>query len=343
METDNRQFLEAFKDVYEKDKNKYIKNWIVRWKYVDIVQNKDEFYQLNRLYSYNGKSELVDWFDYLLWNKKVNYFPAKRTAELTELARANDKRIIDELKLEFKWSNEEYDHHIGGYNAEDFQLQNFYPIPERNKVETILDFGAGFGRQANLWTQQKNTTYVGMDAIPNSYCVQNLYYGRLNVPFYEYVENPSGFKISTDKKGVYHLPTWRYDLLPSNTFDLVICSQVLSEINGKLAKKMINEFYRILKPGGALYVRDPGPYRHKSGNKVNIDKYIDNNGFYLEFRPYIIVKEDLWAFPRIWRKHDNRVEEVRREKFSLVNELNYYTNGLLKKVFRMFFKRTNSN
>jgi SAM-dependent methyltransferase len=217
-------------------------------------------------------------------------------------------------------------------------LQNFYPVHKRNQIKNVFDFGAGYVRQANLWSKQEGVTYVGMNVVPSSYCNRNL-----GVPYYDYIDNPERFEIINNKKGVYLLPTWRYELLPDNFFYLVVCIQVLSEMNGKLAKKMIKEFYRILKPGGVLYLRDPGPFLHKAANKVNIDKYIVENGFSLEFEPYLIRDVDLQSFPRIWRKYDPVVEASLRGKLSIFNEINYYSRGLLKKWGRKILgKQSNS-
>jgi hypothetical protein len=63
---------------------------------------------------------------------------------------------------------------VDTYNAVDYLWQNPYPKPERYQINKILDFGAGFGRQAKVWSQtSSNLIYCAVDAIESSYCVQH--------------------------------------------------------------------------------------------------------------------------------------------------------------------------
>src|SRR5262245_7676051 len=142
------------------------------------------------------------------------------------------------------------------FTACDYILQTMYPVPSRMRVRKVLDFGAGFGRMANLWCQKvPDLIYVAVDAVELSYCMQNFYLSRLGPPFFEYADDPSHFAIS-EQAGLYHLPTWRHDLLPSSFFDMVVASQVLPELNLNLLLLALETFRRTLKPGGALYIRD---------------------------------------------------------------------------------------
>ena len=62
------------------------------------------------------------------------------------------------------------------YNMTDWVLQHAYPRPVDERLERVLDFGAGFGRQAALWLgQAKRTTYVAMDAVELPYVAQSTY------------------------------------------------------------------------------------------------------------------------------------------------------------------------
>jgi SAM-dependent methyltransferase len=146
--------------------------------------------------------------------------------------------------------------HVDEYNAVDFLLQILYPVPERMRPKRVLDFGAGYGRQMNLWSGVHDLSYVAVDAIELPYTLQSFYLSQFDLPVYEYV---NGWRGNVGgKPGIYHLPTWRIDLLPDAFFDLVICTQVLQEIPATMVQRSIQTFRRCLKTGGALYIRDLG-------------------------------------------------------------------------------------
>ena len=181
-----------------------------------------------------------------------------------------------------------------------------------------------------------------MDAILKSYCLQHLYYSHLNLPLYDYIVDTKNFKMTTDKKGIYHLPTWRADLLPDSFFDAVICVQVLPEINEKLVLHMASVFRRILKPGGMLYIRDHDQ-KWKPTHNMDLNMYLQKNGFVLEFRPHIKDGVDIQGIPRIWRKTDPEV--IKNQSYSLIDKsrdtifkLDSKIGGFILKTFRKFKK-----
>src|SRR6185436_2502246 len=279
----NEAIFDLFKKKFEKDKSNYIKDWLVKWEYQVVRKKRKVIIEEGEpadFFTYNGVKDLVEWINWLK-EPSPDYFGEKYTKELVDLSTNNDKMVLQKLNLQINWKR--YERNIDLMNAHDYLIPNLYPVPSRYKIKNILDFGAGYGRQANLWTNKlASYTLVGMDAIPKSYCLQNVYYKALDKKVIDYVEEQN-FKIDFDQNCIYHLPTWRYDLLPSNSFDLVICVQVLPELNATLVKKMIHEFERILKPGAMLYIRDPGS-RWKPGSRMNIDDYLSSHGFVLEFR-----------------------------------------------------------
>ena len=265
---------EFLRKAYEKDKDKYIKKWIVSWDYQDKRIKKRINYPdgfPSEFYHYNGPNELVKWLNWTSNYEKPDYFTKEKLEPLIKISKKYDFQLMAKFSLEF--DSQKYEERIGRYNAQDYLFQNLYPIPERYRINHILDFGPGYGRQSNIWSQKnKNLVYVGMDAIPLSYCLQHLYYSHLGLPYSDYVLNPSTFKIS-EKSGIFHLPTWRYDLLPDSFFDLIICIQVLKELNPKLVRHLIKHFYRVLKPGGGLYIRDNPVW--KPVYKIDMNKYLE--------------------------------------------------------------------
>ncbi|MEE9382030.1 MAG: class I SAM-dependent methyltransferase [Nannocystaceae bacterium] len=191
---------------------------------------------------------------------------------------------------------------VDHYNAADYQFQNIYPMPRRNRVRRVLDFGAGFGRQANLWTQMiPDPVYCAVDAIANGYCSQHEYYRRFpDVPLFDYIDDPEGFSMR-EQRGIYHLPTWRFDLLPDDFFDLAICVHVLPELDEPLIQYVLDNLTRVLKPGARLYIRDhdDGP-----GHDLDTNTELAARGFVMEFHPYLRDFSDILGIPRLLRKLD---------------------------------------
>ena len=215
----------------------------------------------------------------------------------------HDRRILDEAGIDFDFTTYRS---VGRANAQDFVFQNLYPCPERQAISRVLDFGAGWGRQSNLWSQQRSESLImlAMEAVPQSYCVQNFYYAANDIPFQDYITFGE-LNISDDRPGIYHCPTWRWDLVPSNFFDLVICCQVLPELSPNLAHFAVQLFLQVLKPGGALYIRDHDQAFNPSG--IDLNAYLREQGFVLEFRPHVIDRDEIHGIPRIWRKPEPRV------------------------------------
>jgi SAM-dependent methyltransferase len=332
--------FELFKDIHDKDKNQYIKDWMVNWSYQDKRNKRQVDYEGDLpedFYTYNGPSDILQWYN---WQKvvKPDYFDENQINQLIQKSRDFDSNIISKYNLDFDY--EFYDQCIARNNAQDYMLANFYPMQGANRGKRVLDFGAGYGRQANLWTQQEDEdlVFVAVDAIPKSYCLQHLYYSNSNRELHDYAVEKEDFKLDDSSKGIYHLPTWRFDLIPDNYLDKIIVVQVLQELNEPLVKYVLNQFKRILKDTGALYIRDHMNAWRPTHN-LDIDEYLSNNGFVLEFKPHIVDKEDLHGIPRMWRKVNPKV--VEQEKVSVNQRLQEMrenidatTGGKLKKIIQ---------
>lgn len=330
---------QKFLSVLEKDRSQFISKWMIAWDYQQIRKKRGLKYDENLpedFFSFNGPQDMTKWMNWFA-NDYPDYFSESLTAELVKLSLENDKKILSRLNLPYDFQN--YDKRVGINNAHDFLFSNFYPVPERNKIKNVIDFGAGYGRQANLFTSKiPDAIYTAIDAIPNSYCLQNLYFSNFDKPFYEYIDNPEKFKIENSKKGIYHLPTWRKDLLPDNFYDLAMCVQVLPELNSTLVSTMLKEFQRTLKPGGMLYIRDHSS-TWKPAGKINVDEFLSDNGFVLEFKPHIVNDKDLHGIPRIWRKIDPDVVKSQTMTFDkklkqTIEDIDTLSGGLLRKVVK---------
>ncbi|MCX7017130.1 MAG: class I SAM-dependent methyltransferase [Candidatus Sumerlaeota bacterium] len=303
--------LDQFRGAYARDERRFAPQWLCAWQYQDVRRRRGERYagELPQdFYTYGGPADLVRWFNWCAASALPDYFRHESVEPLIDMSLRFDQSLLERHALTYDWDS--YRRSIGRYNAQDYILQNLYPVPERYTVKRILDFGAGYGRQANLWTQRHpEIVYVAMDAIPLSYCLQHLYYSHLRSSYSDYVLAASPFRVR-EEPGVYHLPTWRHDLLPSGFFDMVVCVQVLQELSPKLLLHILDVFWRVLRPGGALYVRDhegPGPK-----NRLILDRCLEAHGFDLEFHAHAVDMKDLHGIPRVWRKPDPEVMASRR-------------------------------
>lgn len=336
------QIFETFKAVFERDKSRYIKDWLVKWDY-QVKRKKRKLVaeegEPADFFNYYGVQDFVEWINWLK-EPSPNYL-GDNVKDLIELSTTNDQVAFKNLGIEINWQR--YKSNIDFMNAHDFTFPNFYPQPNRFKIRNVLDFGAGFGRQANLWTSKlSDYTFIGMDAVPKSYCLQNQYYKSLGKKVVDYIETDN-FKIDFTGNCIYHVPTWRYDLIPDNSLDLVLCVQVLPELNSTLVKKMILEFQRMLKPGAMLYIRDHGEFWKPAGG-VNADEFAVENNFVLEFHPHLISEVEIHGVPRIYRKKDPVVvqshqpsanRKIRQHLEDLDALLGGSLNRLSKKVRKM--------
>ena len=277
-----------------------VPDWMVRWLYQD--QRGGEKYAAGSpqdFGDYSGPHQLAEWFHWSGSAPKPSTVALEAVQPLAEISRANDLKIAKRNGLELPPAHA---HEVALKNAQDWVFTQLRSDTSDtpSKPRRVLDFGAGFGRQANLFTALSgDLTYVAMDAIPYSYCLQNFYFGQFKKPLFEYVDQPDDFHID-DADGLYHVPTWRHDLLPGEFFDLVMCVQVLNEIDAELSAFMIEVFHRVLKPSGRLYIRDHQDRFNPAG--ASIDEALRQTGFELAYQPGLRDGTDIHGIPRIWRK-----------------------------------------
>lgn len=186
------------------------------------------------------------------------------------------------------------------HNAQEYCMQNAYLMPNTFDRKKILDIGSGFGRSLSVPSELINDLlYCSVEIQKEQYFFQYLFYSCFkNLNFFEYFEDPKNFSI-TDSPGIYHLPTLKMNLLPSNFFDHVICTFVLGEIPIKLVKILIQDIKRVLKPRGSLYIRDHlGRFYNK---KVTLHDLLSKD-FFCEFHPYLIDEKEVQGNHFIYRK-----------------------------------------
>ena len=74
---------------------------------------------------------------------------------------------------------------------------------------------------------------------------------------------------------------------PARRFDGVFCSAVLLHLNDDEANRAIKEFYRVLKPGGLLFIST------KMGRKQTVKVYPDGTKRFIHFYMFKFLKDSL--------------------------------------------------
>lgn len=289
--------LALFNEVLERDRKAgLIQDWMIAWYWKELNP------QFGDSKGFKGPSELLGWLHGQSRSRRYHNpadLGALNDAALPILA--TEQRILgSDIFRPWPHIITEIDlKNHAMYSAQDFYFQNIRRSTSSREPYVVLDFGSGCGRMASPWTQDGSACFVSVDGIPPTYCLQHLFYSLLGAPYIDYLIDPS-MKLSLDKAGIVHIPSWRLDLLPDRSVDLVSAVQVLGEIRPEMLRYVLDQFSRILRPGGRMYVRDHG-IRHNP-NAANISELIASLGFNAFFEPNYVDMVDIHGVPKIWIK-----------------------------------------
>ena len=293
------QVVAAFDELDRDERPRFAVQEDRKWMWAHRKPGRAEYHE-----QFNGPAEIVEWMATGVGAERGGYIPEARRAELIQESWQFDKRVFDALREGIQEAD--YLRYIGSWNADDFAWATCYPVPPRQRVRTVLDFGAGYGRQLNLWSQHvSDLRYIAVDVIRKPYLAQAAYFQFFDLPFQEYVIDPSGFVIGADA-GIYHVPAWRWDLVPDNSIDLILAVMVLPEVHSETLYRVLDQFKRVMKPSGALFIRDHGLVV-KSANTEDVASALIKRSFAIEFRPHAIDDVEIRGVPRVWRKRDPSV------------------------------------
>lgn len=296
----NKNIFEQFVRKFNEDvQNNDIPEWTYSWYWQELNP------QFGSSKSYTGPIELLNWY---VGQSSSRTYPNPITDNffdsLVQKSVALDEKIFahplfreyENLTDNLSFTN------YAVYNAQDYFFQTLTSRMFGKKISTVLDFGSGSGRQLNLWSQHQDLqAFISIDAMPQSYCMQNLYYQLIGLDLIEYLWKEQHCEVKTyPDKTVFHLPSWRLDTIPDNFVDLIISVQVLGELRPEMTNYVIAQFHRILVPGGVLYVRDHGK-RHNPNN-VDITDLIHSYKFNLEFEPDLEDYSQIHGVPKVWRQ-----------------------------------------
>ena len=161
----------------------------------------------------------------------------------------------------------------------------------------ILDYGSGSGWASIILGKNGANDVLAVDVSPNSVQMLNVYLEALGI------QNVRTLAIE---------PNW-LETVEANSFDGVVCSNVLDVLPTSITKYIIKEFSRILEPNGLLviglnYYLDmqnlpTSKFEKKDDTCLYIDGVLRLNSFSDEgwtdlFKPYFdVLKLDHFAWP----------------------------------------------
>ena len=285
--------LARFRSRFEADRAVHaVPDWMVGWLYKDQTSWID-------FDGYRGAEDLGALFRWSSWKPPTCFLLGDESFDDKVAASIEyDRRTLARLGLDV---GEQALRDTAVLNAIDLAFSHACPVPPRQRARRVLDFGAGHGRQYNLLHRYSDLVrYVAMDATPMLACAQRDYLGASGARVSDYFES-GGVDIEAP---IVLLPTWRHDLLPDGSFDLVMAVEVLPELPEAMLPWAVELFARKLKPGGALYLRDPD--LALSRNRVAVAPLLEASGFALEYRPHW-READCPGTPRVWRRRDPAV------------------------------------
>lgn len=278
-----------------------------RWLFADLLAARNTRGEMN-FYGFEGAEHVWKFFCWIMSTRFADFLDPDRVAELAQRSAERDQAAFARLGAERPF---ERLLNVGRYNAQDFLFQRAYAVPDRYRVRRHLEFGGGHGRGANLafGADASEIEFLTMvDAIPGPYLTQRAYMSALDLDMVDAIEDPHGpldVPAIADAHDVLHLPTWRMSELPDDFYDMVSVVQVLKELPRKVCMEVIPEFARVLKPGGALYIRDHVQFHNP--NHLPMDQLLSAAGFVLEYAPHVHDRVEVHGLPRIWRKIDRRL------------------------------------
>ena len=251
---------------------------------------------------YDGPGHLRRWFAWAAPFGFPDWFLAADDPLVAAIA-ARDAACLDRLGVGRDGIDPA---HLARYTAQDHWLLRSSAAAGLPRPSVVLDLGPGNGRLANplMRGPEPVDVLVAVEGIAGPYLTQRAYYAGLGLRVADYldVDAPDRFDVvaATVQHDVVHLPTWRLDLVPDASVDLVCAVQVLKELPAATVRFVLGHLQRVVRPGGALYVRD-----HVAGHDLTglpTDDLVREHGFVLDFAPDVRDRVDLHGVPRVFRR-----------------------------------------
>ena len=258
------------------------------------------------LVDYGSKFDLLGWFNYWTeeWKLGSPYADEEGFKELQEKSSALHEQLLGRL---FGSLHSIPADHSGYdvYNAIDAHVI----VSRAPSHRRVLDFGAGYGRLGMLIGSLPDTErYIALDCVEQSYMLQNLVLDAIFAEgLNEYFDAAfAGQQFAFDsEKSIYHLPSWRWDLVPDSSVDVVSAVFVLPEINEFALRDFIENCRRSLAPGGCIYLKDHLYQRkdsnHQGGHRLDTETLLAEAGFSVLYSGDFEDNKDIYGIPRLYQ------------------------------------------
>ena len=260
---------------------------VVDWQYVRHAASIEDQHDLSE---WKGKESLLEWVRVMGATRPMQSGGLSLPQSLIGESNACYERLFHALGERFDTTP------LSRMNALDFFFCSLVP-----NVRSVLDYGAGYGRQAFLFSHIPGARVFANDAVESSYFCQHWVFKTLGFPLWEYFDHAHSslqeFLATGKESKVIHLPTWRNDLIPDHSLDLVLFVWCLSEMSRDAAMHALDTCTKKLKPGGYVYVRDE---QHSHG--WTMEKQFLLHGFLPVYQPWILPSDEkMNGTPRLYR------------------------------------------
>lgn len=258
------------------------------------------------LVDYGSKFDLLGWLNYWTedWKLSSPYEGEELYEELRKLSGELHEKLLGRLFGSLG--------HIPGdhsgydvYNAIDANVI----VDKAPSCRSVLDFGAGYGRLGMLLGSLPETErYIAVDCVEQSYILQNLVLDSIFPDdFCEYFDTAFAGQSFDFQSGrsIFHLPSWRWDLVPEDSVDVVSAVFVLPEINEFALRDFVLNSKRVLSDGGCIYIKDHLYQRkdanHVGGHRLDTEQLLTDAGFSMIFSGDFEDNVDIYGIPRLYQ------------------------------------------
>ena len=187
--------------------------------------------------------------------KQINYHQKKLYDELF--------KYLDNLELSKYLNSDSISADYG--SVMDINLINvFIPSEEKQNLK-ICEVGGGYGRLAKIFTDyyKKSVKYVLVDSVPVSVMFSYQYLTSVCDPDIKIGFYYNGDEFDLDKYDIYIVPSWHFERINKNEYDVAINIESMQEMNYDEIKRFLTIFNNCIKTDGIIYLSNSKEYVYK--------------------------------------------------------------------------------